>query len=83
MIVDRGQVAAALPGYELRDVLGRGGFGLVLAARHRELGRRVAVKVVPAASTAEAQLLASMDHPHIVRVHDCVRAGAVLIWTLS
>ncbi|MCM3922522.1 serine/threonine protein kinase, partial [Frankia sp. AiPs1] len=75
MIVDRAQVAAALPGYELGDVLGRGGFGLVLAARHRELGRRVAVKVVPAASTVEAQLLASMDHPHIVRVHDCVRAG--------
>ncbi|EIV96290.1 WD40 repeat domain-containing serine/threonine protein kinase [Frankia sp. QA3] len=74
MIVDRAQVAAALPGYELGDVLGRGGFGLVLAARHRELGRRAAVKVVPAASTAEAQLLASMDHPHIVRVHDCVRA---------
>jgi WD40 repeat protein len=77
VIVDRGQIAAALPGYELGAKLGSGAFGLVLAARHRELNRPVAVKIVPAGpgSAAEAQLLASLDHPHIVRVHDCVEAG--------
>jgi serine/threonine-protein kinase len=76
MIVDRGRVAAALPGYMLGAQLGAGGFGLVLAGRHRRLKRQVAIKVVPAEPdgmsgfAAEAQLLASLDHPHIVRVYD-------------
>jgi hypothetical protein len=86
MIVDRAQVLDALPGYELGAPLGAGGFGLVLAARHRELGRQVAIKIVPAGpdravapagTPAEARLLARLDHPHIVRVHDCVQVGGL------
>lgn len=79
MIIDRGQLAAALPGYELRDQLGAGHFGLVLAGRHRHLERDVAIKVLAVADegaddrfTAEARLLAHMDHPYIVRVYDYV-----------
>jgi serine/threonine-protein kinase len=76
VIVDRGRVAAALPGYRLHAQLGAGGFGLVIAARHRRLKRQVAIKIVPAeanetsAFLAEAQLLASLDHPHVVRIYD-------------
>jgi len=77
VIIDPRLVAAALPGYKLGDHLGTGGFGLVLAARHRKLRRDVAIKVIPAETAlpgkefaTEAALLASLDHPHIVRVHD-------------
>lgn len=58
--------------------LGRGGMGVVYAARHIQLGRRVAVKVLPKdltlqpASIArfrrEAKTIATLDHPGIVKV---------------
>lgn len=82
MIVNEGLVAAALPGYELGAQLGAGAFGLVLAGRHRGLNRPVAIKILAAdhdgataGFAAEAQLLAALDHPHVVRVHDYVEAG--------
>src|ERR1700678_2850223 len=34
----------ALPGYEIGTELGRGAFGVVIAGRHRQLGRDVAIK---------------------------------------
>ncbi|MEX5707063.1 protein kinase [Parafrankia sp. FMc6] len=43
--LDLDHVAAVLPGYDIGAELGRGGFGTVLAARHRLIGRHVAVKV--------------------------------------
>ncbi|WP_239396177.1 serine/threonine-protein kinase, partial [Frankia sp. CiP3] len=79
MIVNEGRVAAALPGYELGAQLGAGAFGLVLAGRHRELHRDVAIKILPGGpdgtadkSRVEARLLAALDHPHIVQVYDAV-----------
>ncbi|WP_018501578.1 serine/threonine-protein kinase [Parafrankia discariae] len=42
--LDLDHVAAVLPGYEIGAELGRGGFGTVLAAQHRLIGRNVAVK---------------------------------------
>ncbi|MGF7235465.1 MAG: protein kinase domain-containing protein [Frankia sp.] len=80
MIVDRERVARALPGYVLGEQLGSGAFGLVLAGTHRQMGRPVAIKVMQAegldATTAgfaaEAQVLARLDHPHVVRVYDYV-----------
>ncbi|WP_241255428.1 serine/threonine-protein kinase, partial [Candidatus Protofrankia californiensis] len=86
MLVDRAQVAAALPGYELGAGLGAGAFGLVLAGRHRRLNRDVAIKVLsagqegaPAGFAAEAQILASMDHPHVVRVYDYVETDGLCL----
>jgi WD40 repeat protein len=78
VIVDRARVAAALPGYELGDQIGAGGFGLVFAGWHRDLQRDVAIKVLAAGGhgraaggiVSEARILASLDHPHIVRVYD-------------
>ncbi|ONH57841.1 hypothetical protein CcI49_25750 [Frankia sp. CcI49] len=74
MILDRARVEAALPGYELFGVLGSGGFGLVIEARHIRLDRRTAVKVLalPAVAPAEARLLARLRHPHIVEIFDYV-----------
>jgi serine/threonine-protein kinase len=88
--IDRKQLAAALPAYEVGDELGRGAFGIVLAARHRHLNRSVAIKQLPRAFgedpavrarfAAEARLLASLDHPHIVPLYDYVeRRGLCLL----
>lgn len=89
-MTDRAAVAAALPGYEIGDELGRGGWGVVLAGKHRRLGRHVAIKQLPPSFAgdpevrsrfaAEARLLASLDHPHIVPVYDYVeRDGLCLL----
>jgi hypothetical protein len=79
---ERAALAALLPAYELGDELGRGTWGVVLAARHRALGRMVAVKQLPRTFAtdqdirdrfvAEARVVASLDHPHIVPVHDFI-----------
>ena len=65
--------------YEILRELGRGGMGVVYLARDPLLDRQVAVKVVtPSRLTPEseerfrreARLVAKMDHPAIVPVHD-------------
>jgi serine/threonine protein kinase len=68
--------------YEVRGKLGRGGMGVVYAARDRILGRDVAIKVLdtiePSADAArrledEARILGRLEHPGIVPVHDAGR----------
>jgi serine/threonine protein kinase len=61
--------------YEILDEAGRGGMGIVYRARHRLLGRQVALKVcLPGGETErfrrEAQLLAGLRSAHVVTVHD-------------
>ncbi len=66
--------------YQLGSELGRGGMGVVYEVLDAELGRRVALKVVPAWETGvgaalerirqEARTLAALEHPGIVAVHD-------------
>jgi serine/threonine protein kinase len=80
--IERQRVADALPAYDVDDVLGSGGWGVVFSGRHRQLDRRVAIKQLPTAFaadqsvrrrfTAEARVLASLDHPHVVPVYDFV-----------
>ncbi len=70
----------ALRGYDILEVLGEGGMGVVYKARHLKLQRPVAVKmfrdatdVRPAALARfrrEALCLAHIDHPNIVRIYD-------------
>jgi serine/threonine protein kinase len=55
--------------YEIVREIGRGGMGIVYEAFDRELSRKVAIKVVDARN-AEAQLVATLEHPGIVPVHD-------------
>ena len=65
--------------YRLGEELGRGGMGSVWAIADRELGRTVALKVLDlpdpegalsARLRAEARVLARLEHPGIVPVHD-------------
>ncbi len=81
-MVDQDRVVAALPAYEIGSELGRGACGVVLAGRHRQLGRLVAIKQLPRAFGAdpavrarflsEARVLATLDHPHVVAIYDFV-----------
>ncbi len=66
--------------YEVLDSLGAGGMGEVYRARDPRLGRDVALKVLPPDAAAdperlsrfqrEARAVASLDHPHVLAVHD-------------
>jgi hypothetical protein len=90
MNFDRELLSSALPAYDIGEELGQGGMGVVVSGQHRQLGRRVAIKQLPEAFaadpgvrrrfTAEAQVLASLDHPHVVPVYDFVeREGICLL----
>ena len=67
-------------GYELREELGRGAFGAVFRAYQPIVGREVAIKVITSELAddpefirrfeAEAQLVAGLEHPHIVPLYD-------------
>lgn len=69
-----------IPGYELLEVLGRGGMGEVWKAHQKSLGRLVAVKVLPSRLAKDAEFvvrfekeataLASLNHPNIVQIID-------------
>src|SRR5262245_44525595 len=73
----------ALRGYTLHERLGAGGFGVVYRAAQPGVGREVAVKViVPEYANhpefirrfeAEAQVVARLEHPHIVPLYDYSR----------
>src|SRR5882724_8795384 len=60
--------------YELIELLGRGGMGAVFRVHDRELDRDVALKVLDdlpgKRDIEEARLLARLEHPGIVPVHD-------------
>jgi serine/threonine protein kinase len=73
--------ASASERYELLEEIGRGGMGIVYRAHDRELGREVAIKIPHDASSlalerrlrTEARVLARLEHPGIVPIHDVGR----------
>jgi len=74
-MVDHLRRVAALPDltgtrYELESEIGRGGMGVVYAARDRQLDRRVALKVFDLPVAGEAQLIAQLEHPTIVPIYE-------------
>jgi WD40 repeat protein/tRNA A-37 threonylcarbamoyl transferase component Bud32 len=67
-------------GYEILGVVGCGGMGIVYKARHRELRRTVALKMLRGAALtdpefqgrfqAEAEAVAQLQHPNIIQVFE-------------
>jgi serine/threonine protein kinase len=73
--------------YQLASRIGGGGMGEVYQARDTTLNRQVAIKVLrPAVANdpdrlarfrREAQVLASLNHPHIAQIHGFEEADGV------
>jgi serine/threonine protein kinase len=71
--------------YEILAPLGSGGMGEVYRAKDTKLGREVALKILPASFTndpervarfrREAQVLASLNHPHIAQIYGLEEAN--------
>ena len=76
-------IGSTLGHFRITAPLGAGGMGEVYRAEDMRLGREVAIKVLPAAFTAdperlarferEARALASLSHPRIAGIHDVGR----------
>jgi Tol biopolymer transport system component len=73
-------VPSQLGGYHILSLLGRGGMGEVWLARDPRLGRQVAIKLLPAEFTQdaervrrfeqEARTASSLNHPNIITIHE-------------
>ena len=69
-----------IPGYDVKEVLGRGGVGVVYKALHLRLNRPVAVKMLLSGQHAspdelerflrEAEAVAGLHHPNVVNLYD-------------
>jgi eukaryotic-like serine/threonine-protein kinase len=80
---DAEELTAAFAKYDLAGEMARGGMGSILRAKDRTLGRTVAMKVMLLKAdageesrrrfTREALVLARLDHPNIVPIHEMGR----------
>jgi eukaryotic-like serine/threonine-protein kinase len=78
-------IGTKLGNYEIIGPLGAGGMGEVYRGRDLNLKRDVAIKALPdslardpdrtARFQREAQILASLNHPHIAAIYDLVESG--------
>ena len=74
-------------GYEIEEVLGRGGMSEVLRARNPKLGNVVALKLLAPdlaedevfreRFVRESRIAASLDHPNVLPIHDAGEADGV------
>ena len=78
-------VACEFEQLEIMELIGHGGMGAVYKARQKSLGRLVALKILAPQHadnpdfadrfSREGKILAEVNHPNIVTVHDFGRAG--------
>ena len=85
---DDPRVGTVISGYRIEARIGRGGMGVVYRARHLNLERRAAVKIIApdlAESegfrerfTREARIAAALQHPNVVTVYDAGEVDGLL-----
>jgi mono/diheme cytochrome c family protein len=82
----------AIPGYEVLRIIDRGGMGIVYEARHLDLGRTVAIKMIAAERMrpnlvdrfqAEAEAAARIQHPNFVQIFEIGRAGGKPFYSME
>jgi serine/threonine protein kinase len=84
---------SSLGAYEIQSAIGAGGMGEVYRAKDTKLGREVALKILPATFIAdpervarfrrEAQVLASLNHPHIAQIYGLEEANGTQFLVLE
>src|SRR5262249_55487580 len=82
-----------VPGYEVQEMIGSGGMGVVYRAWHLRLHRDVALKMPLAGTHAppaererflrEAEAVASLRHPNIVQVYEAGDMGGQAYFTME
>ncbi|HQR08570.1 MAG TPA: serine/threonine-protein kinase [Gemmatales bacterium] len=79
-----GEALPVIPGYEILDLIGQGGMGVVYQAKHLLLNRDVAIKLIrqekirdeasaenfKSRFRREAEAVASVNHPNVVQIYE-------------
>lgn len=83
----------SISGFEIEKELGRGAMGVVYLAWQQSVGRRIALKVIPAVPGAdqrarkrwrnEAKAISSLRHPNAVALYDVGEADSWLYLVLE
>jgi serine/threonine protein kinase len=83
----------SLGGYQLEEEIGRGSMGMVYRGKQIALGREIAVKVLSHALAKdasyvarfirEAQIIAGLNHPHIVQIYDAGQQNGLLYFVME
>lgn len=89
----RGAALPIVPGYEVLELVGRGGMGTVYRARHLALDRIVALKMILTGGHAdeverirfhrEAQAVARLQHPNIVQIYEVGEVDGIPFFSLE
>ena len=87
------RIGSTIAGYRIESLLGRGGMSVVYLAEHLRLGRRVALKLLSPALSAdgsfrerferESRRAAEIDHPNIIPVYDAGEEDGQLFLTMK
>ena len=79
-----------VPGYAADELLGYGGSGEVWRGHATSTGAPVALKRLPVgdaaqvpAARSEAALLSTLDHPHLIRLHELLPLGDTVVLVLD
>ena len=81
------ETGTKLDHYEVRSLIGEGGMGEVYLADDANLGRKVAIKILPTAVAADAERMrrftqeaksaAALNHPNIAHIYEIGKSGDI------